>query len=400
MSDAIKSLAVRLWPKGGAAALRVARGRIESLTPLRRAPGRRIPWLAPPIFDPQLNGYAGVDFQDPRSDADAVESAAEAFAEDGGGRFFLTLITDEWPRMLERLRRLRQWRARRPGLRRRIAGWHLEGPFLSPKPGFCGAHNAGAMRDPSPEDIRRLREVAGDDPLLITLAPERTGALDAIRAAAAAGIRVWLGHTDASAGELRAAFAAGAGGVTHLGNGCPVQLDRADNILWRVLDLPGARCSLIPDAFHVSPPLFRLIHRVLGADRIAYTTDAVAPAGAPPGRYFTGGREIEVAADGVVRLPGRPGAFAGSGLRPLAGAARAAMLGVGWREVWAGFATRPGDWMGIPTRPCAGAPADFALIEDDEPSETRVTIVLDGVPRRERILETGLQQPLKQETES
>lgn len=401
MSEAIPSLTVRLWPKGGAAVLQVARGRIEMLTPLRRTPSGQMPWLAPLLFDPQLNGYAGVDFQDPGADADAVESAAAAFAADGGGRFFLTLITDEWPRMLERLRCLRRWRARRPTLRRRIAGWHLEGPFLSPQPGFRGAHNSGLMRDPSPEDFRRLREAAGGDSLWVTLAPERPGALESIRAATALGIRVWLGHTDASADQLRAAFAAGAVGVTHLGNGCPVRLDRADNILWRVFDLPGARCSLIPDSFHVSPPLFRLIHRVLGAECIVYTTDAVAPAGAPPGRYSICGREIEVAADGVVRLPGQPGAFAGSGLRPLAGVARAAaMLGARWREVWAGFTTRPGEWAGIPTLLSEGEPADFALIREMDDSAPRVTIVLDGVPQREQRLETGLQQPLPQETQT
>ncbi len=389
---------VRLWPEGRVIGLRVRDGYIAEIGPLSDQPVESLLWLAPLPFDQQLNGYAGVDFQDPRADRAAVEAAAEAFAADGGGRFLLTLISDEWPRLLERLRRLREWRDASPILRRRVAGWHMEGPFLSPKPGFHGAHRPEVMRDPSPGDFRQLRGIVGNDPLLVTLAPERAGARESLRAAAALGIRVWLGHTDADAAQLRAAFAAGAVGITHLGNGCPVQMDRADNILWRALDLPETRCSLIPDAFHVSPPLFRLIHRVLGPERIIYTTDAVAPAGAPPGRYVTGGREIEVGADGVVRLPGQPGAFAGSGLRPLTGVARAAaMLGNGWREVWAGFAVRPSEWMGLPARLAAGAPADFALIEERD-AGARVTVVLDGAPQREHILETGLDQPLKQET--
>ena len=130
---------------------------------------------------------------------------------------------------------------------------------------------------------------------------------------------------NAPAGILRDAVAAGATGFTHLGNGCPQQLDRHDNIVWRVLDTPGLVVGLIADGIHVSPPLFRLLHRVLPADRIYHTTDAMAATGSPPGEFTLGRLRLHVGADGVVRQPGRPN-FAGSSAQPGQLATRASAM--------------------------------------------------------------------------
>src|SRR5438876_1009203 len=135
---------------------------------------------------------------------------------------------------------------------------------------------------------------AGDDPVLLTLSPERPGALRAIEAAISQRIVVSLGHTDASADILGQAVRAGARAFTHLGNGCPRALDRHDNILWRVFETPGIIVSLIPDRIHVSPPLFRLMHRVLDPESIYYTTDAMSAAGSPPGKHRLGNLALGV----------------------------------------------------------------------------------------------------------
>src|SRR6202008_524727 len=143
--------------------------------------------------------------------------------------------------------------------------------------------NPALMRDPAPEHILELRTITGDDPLLLTLAPERAGALPASELAVSRGIKVSLGHSNASAEILEQAVDAGATGFTHLGNGCPRDLDRHDNILWRIFERPELTVSLIPDKIHVSPALFRLVHRTM--DKIFYTTDAMSAAGAGPGKY-------------------------------------------------------------------------------------------------------------------
>jgi N-acetylglucosamine-6-phosphate deacetylase len=314
------------------------------------------------LFDPQVNGFAGVDFQREDLTVEYLLAAMRALRAAGCARFLLTLITDEWSRLTTRLKRLRQLRSKSAELFHAIAGWHVEGPFLSAEPGFHGAHNPAQMLDPTPEKIRELRAITESDPLLITLAPERKGALEAIALAASLRIKVSLGHTNASAEVLRKAAQAGATGFTHLGNACPQQLDRHDNILWRALDTPGLTVSLIPDEIHVSPPLFRLIHRALDKKFIFYTTDAMAAAGAPPGRYTIGALEVEVGTDQVVRQPGRSN-YAGSALRPLDGVVRAAqMLGCGWRDVWDGFSVRSAEFAGVNHGLIAGHPADFCLV--------------------------------------
>jgi N-acetylglucosamine-6-phosphate deacetylase len=319
-------------------------------------------WLAPTLFDIQVNGYGGVDFQQDNLTVEDLEKAAANLRRDGCSRFLLTLITDEWSALTARLRRIRSLRERSPALQKAIVGWHIEGPFLSNQPGFHGAHNPALMFDPSPEHILELRTMTENDPLLLTVSPERPGVLKAIELAVSRGIKVSLGHTNAPAEVLAAAVRAGATAFTHLGNGCPSELDRHDNILWRIFETPGLFAGLIPDQIHVSASLFRLIHRVLPPNSIYYTTDAMSAGGAPPGRYALGKMELEVGADQIVRQPGKQ-LFAGSALRPIEGVFRAArMLDRPWQEIWARFSATPARIMGLQNDLGPGAPADFCLL--------------------------------------
>lgn len=341
------------------------RGRITSITPARRGSSPEL-WVAPALVDLQVNGFAGIDFQRDDLTADDLDAAVAGLRAAGCVRFLLTLITDDWAHLTNRLRRLCRLRARSPALRHAIAGWHLEGPFLSSVPGYHGAHDPRKMVRPTAGRIRALRRLAAGDSLLLTLAPEVPGALEAIRLAVALGFRVSLGHTNASAVQLAAAVAAGASGFTHLGNACPQQLDRHDNILWRALDLArGAlRVGLIPDGIHVGPALFRLVHRLLPPEAVWYATDAMAAAGAAPGRYSLGHDWFEVGPDRVVRRPGQ-NQFAGSALVAIEGVRRAsAMLGRSWRSVWDRFSVQPAGWMDLGAGLAAGCAADLCLLRE------------------------------------
>jgi N-acetylglucosamine-6-phosphate deacetylase len=343
--------------------VRWASGIITHLEPVAR-PAEEV-WIAPPLFDVQVNGYAGVDFQRDQLTTEDLLRAVRALRADGCATFLLTLITDEWSQLTARLRHLVAVRAASDELKSAIAGWHIEGPFLSPEPGFHGAHDPALMLDPSPEHIRELRAITGDDPLLLTLAPERSGALDAINLATSLGIKISLGHTNASAGVLAQAVQAGATIFTHLANGCPRELDRHDNILWRVLETPGLTPSLIPDGIHVSPTPFRLLHRALN-EAVFYTTDAMAAAGAPPGRYTIGKLAVEVGADQIVRQPGKTN-FAGSALRPVDGVLRAVeMLQCPWPEVWRRFSETPAKLLGCWRELAVGERATFCVVRENE----------------------------------
>jgi len=345
-------------------------------------------YLAPALFDPQINGYAGVDFQQDNLTADAIMEAVRRLRQDGCARFLLTLITDEWRALTRRLKHLTSIRRQHPELQAAIAGWHIEGPFLSAEPGFCGAHDANLMLDPTPEQLHELRQITTPDPLVLTLAPERPGSLTAIRKAAAMDIRISLGHTNADLRLIESALAAGAVGFTHLANGCPRQLDRHDNIVWRVLASSLARpappgveryIGLIADGIHVSPTLFRLLHQWLPAESIYFTTDAMAAAGSPPGQYTLGKVRVEVAEDGIVRLPGTP-YFAGSSLRPIVGVQRAVrMLGCRWHQAWHHASSIPAAFAGVPSHLMPGAPANFCLVR----------LTHDGIPQLEKVYFQG-----------
>jgi N-acetylglucosamine-6-phosphate deacetylase len=315
------------------------------------------------LVDLQVNGFGGIDFQQDNLTVEDLLTAARQLRAAGCGLFLLTLITDEWAKLTARLRHLKKLREQSAELRAAIAGWHIEGPFLSSEPGFHGAHNPKLMLDPTPAHIRELREITGKDPLLLTIAPERNGALEAIALADSLGITISLGHTNASAEILRKAVEAGATAFTHLGNGCPRELDRHDNVLWRVIETPGLAVSIIPDGIHVSPPLFRLLHWALDLNAIFYTADAMAAGGAGPGRYRLGALEVEVGADQIVRQPGKTN-FAGSALRPIDGIFRAAeMLQCPWREVWPSFSQKPAQLMGLRHSLAKGLPANFCVFK-------------------------------------
>jgi N-acetylglucosamine-6-phosphate deacetylase len=334
-------------------------GRITSIETTPDAPENL--WIAPTLFDVQVNGYGGIDFQQDNLSVEQLLSASRQLQRDGCAQFLLTLITDDWARLIARLRKIKQLRDSHPELASAIAGWHIEGPFLSDQPGFHGAHNPALMCDPTSRHMQELRDAAGEDPLLLTLAPERTGAIEAIRVAKPLGITVSLGHTNASAEVLKEAVNAGATVFTHLGNGCPRELDRHDNILLRVFDTPGLTVGIIPDSIHVSPAPFRLFDRVLTS--VYYTTDAMAAAGAPPGRYNIGSLEVEVGADQIVRQPGKTN-FAGSALKPIDGIFRAAkMLDRDWQQVWPLFSEEPATMMAMTNALRVGAPATFCVLE-------------------------------------
>ncbi|MGC8830607.1 MAG: N-acetylglucosamine-6-phosphate deacetylase [Verrucomicrobiia bacterium] len=331
-----------------------------------------LPFIANLLFDLQINGFAGIDFQSRRKpiSENSLLIAVEHILKSCCGHFFLTLITDRWDRMLDKLIHLKRIRDNNQVLKKAIAGWHIEGPFLSEKPGFYGAHNPRYMIDPSPAHIRQIRDIIPDDRILLTIAPERKGAIKAIETATQHKIVVFIGHSDAPTSILREAIKAGAKGFTHLGNGCPQLLDRKDNILWRILDLDfddSFKISLIPDSIHISPPLFRLIHKVLPRKQIIYVSDAVAGAGAPKGIYSLGEMKITVEQDGTIWNESRTG-YAGSSLCPIDGILRAMkMLDCEWQQVWENYSTVPASVfnMGVEMlKP--GMDADFVLLKSEK----------------------------------
>jgi N-acetylglucosamine-6-phosphate deacetylase len=172
----------------------------------------------------------------------------------------------------------------------RMAGLHLEGPLLAP--GRAGVHDTAAIAagDASWAAVEPL--LASGDVRLVTLAPERPGALARIAALRAAGVTVALGHTDATFDQMIAGVDAGATLVTHLYSAMSGFHHRAPGAVGAALTDDRLTVALIADGIHAHPAALNLALRAKGPARIALVTDAVAAAGQPAGRYELAGQPI------------------------------------------------------------------------------------------------------------
>ena len=261
----------------------------------------------PGLFDLQVNGFAGVDFNAPDLTADRVSEALERMRATGVTRCLPTIITASFEQFAASVRVL----GRMPN--HAIAGIHMEGPYVSPVDGARGAHPREHVRPASVDDFKRRQDAAAGRIVLVTLAPEVPGAMPLIEHLVDSGVRVAIGHTDATPEQISEAIAAGATLATHLGNGCPEMLPRHPNVIWQQLAADALFASLIVDGHHLPPATVKAMVRAKGPQRTMLVTDATAAAGSAPGRYRIGGVEGRLGDDGRVSLPGTP-YLAGSAL--------------------------------------------------------------------------------------
>ncbi|WP_199820174.1 N-acetylglucosamine-6-phosphate deacetylase [Streptomyces sp. NRRL S-475] len=191
-----------------------------------------------------------------------------------------------------------------------VAGIHFEGPFISP----CrkGAHSEALLRDPHPADVRKLIDAARGRAKMLTLATELPGGLDSVRLLTEHGVIAAIGHTDATYEQTVEAIDAGATVATHLFNAMPPLGHRSPGPITALLEDDRITVELINDGTHLHPAALQLAFHHVGADRVAFITDAMDAAGFGDGRYWLGPLEVEVA-DGVARLT-EDGTIAGSTL--------------------------------------------------------------------------------------
>jgi N-acetylglucosamine-6-phosphate deacetylase len=182
-----------------------------------------------------------------------------------------------------------------------IDGIHLEGPWLSTV--RCGAHQPALMRDPDPAEIDRVLTAAAGTIRMVTIAPERSGALAAIRQFVDAGVVVAVGHTEATYEQTRAAITAGATVGTHLFNAMRPIDRREPGPVIALLEDPSVTVELITDGVHIDPAIYRHVTRSVGPDRVSLITDAMAATGMSDGRYHLGPVQVDVV-DGVAFVGG------------------------------------------------------------------------------------------------
>ncbi|MGP8260545.1 MAG: N-acetylglucosamine-6-phosphate deacetylase [Acidobacteriaceae bacterium] len=250
--------------------------------------------LTPAFFDIHVHGAAGHDAME--GSAQALGCIGRFLATKGVAHFLATTVTAPIDRTLRSL----------DGIANAIdtakkgdaepgacpVGIHLEGPFLSHAK--RGVHPPAELQPPSVELFQRFQQAARGHVRLMTIAPEMPGALVLIKYATKSGTRVSLGHSDATAGETRAAIASGAASATHTFNAMRRLDHREPGIAGVVLDAESLYAELICDGIHVAPEFVRLWLRAKGEERAILMTDGISATGMPDANYLLGELEVTV----------------------------------------------------------------------------------------------------------
>ncbi len=319
--------------------------------------------IAPGFIDLQVNGFGG---DDAASGVEAVRKIARRLPETGVTGFLPTIITAPL-RDAATFPAIAAEAMEADGAAARVLGAHLEGPFLNPQRRGC--HDASLMIEPSPGNLRPL---LANPCRLITLAPELPGGMEAVRTLTRAGVVVSAGHSNATYEQGRAAIAAGVRFGTHLFNAMSPLHHREPGLPGALLSADQAVTGLIADGHHVHETLLAITFARKGEEGIALTTDQVAAAGMPPGRYWLGGGEV--ISDGhTVRR--EEGMLAGSlATMPQLIRIAAGLAGSSLRAALRMASLTPARALGLPLgRIAAGAPADLVVMGRD--LQCRATVV-------------------------
>jgi N-acetylglucosamine-6-phosphate deacetylase len=250
--------------------------------------------VVPGFVDTHLHGGGGANFS--AASAQETATAAALHRRRGTTTLIASLVTAAPAELLWQVRSLAA--DVRAGV---LAGIHLEGPWLSVH--RCGAHQPALMRDPDPAEIDRVLTAADGAIAMVTLAPERDGALAAIAQLTAAGVVAAVGHTEASYAQTRSAIEAGATVGTHLFNAMRPIDRREPGPVVALLEDARVSVELITDGVHIDPAIYRFVTQSVGAQRVSLITDAMAATGMSDGRYELGPLGVDVVG-GVARVAG------------------------------------------------------------------------------------------------
>lgn len=258
--------------------------------------------VAPALFDNQVNGFKGVDFSDPNLTHAQMVNVVKALNQEGVTTFFPTVLTNSHENLLKIFRNLASF-LDETIIRDSVPGFHLEGPYISPLPGFYGCHPASFIRKPSWDEFSKYQEAANGNIKQVTISPETEESFEFIRKCNAAGIVVALGHTNATSYQVNKAVDLGARISTHLGNGCANMIHRHNNPIWPQLANDLLIPTIIADGHHLLPEEIRVFFKVKGPDKIILTSDITHIAGMTPGNYIFFGSEIVLTDTGLIKNP-------------------------------------------------------------------------------------------------
>ncbi len=269
-----------------------------------------VPFVAPGLFDIQVNGAVGYEFSSSKLTKEGVISVLEKMLRDGVFRICPTLTTNAPETMKAAARTIADACKARPDLAEIVWGIHLEGPFISQAEGAIGAHPKRFCIPYSQEVFDDVQAACDGMVKLVTLTPEYPNAGEFVRYLVSQGVLVSIGHTNADGAQIDEAVRAGAKLSTHLSNATRHLLPKWENYFFAQLADDRLNASIIVDGFHISPQLVRTIVRTKGLDKLVLISDQSPLAGFPPGKYSMELCDFEIQPNGKVTLAGDPNLLA------------------------------------------------------------------------------------------
>jgi N-acetylglucosamine-6-phosphate deacetylase len=243
------------------------------------------------LFDIHMHGALGHDVME--GTTESLSRISKFLAQHGVTEYLATTVTASMDFTLRALDGIARHIERGPiDDEAVIRGIHIEGPFLSHEK--RGMHPPQFIVPPSIGVLNKFWEAASGHIKLMTIAPEIPGALETIARANELGIRVSIGHSNASSADSLAALRAGAVSATHTYNAMRSLDHREPGILGIVLDRDEIYADLICDGVHVAPELVRLWFKSKGPERAILITDSLEATGMPDGVYKLGETTVHV----------------------------------------------------------------------------------------------------------
>lgn len=261
-------------------------------------------FISPALVDIQVNGFCGYDLNVDTVTAEGVCEMVRKLWGVGTGFLCPTIVTASFESIRNSLEAVVNAYRSDPLIAHSILGIHLEGPYISAEDGPRGAHPLQHVRNPDWDEFRRWQDIADGMIRLVTLAPEKEGAIPFIEKLVSTGVVVSIGHTDTSGEEVQNAISAGATLSTHLGNGAHSMIQRHPNYIWEQLAADELYASLIVDGHHLPPSVVKSMLRAKTLDKCILISDATALAGMPPGHYEFAGQPVELKDDQSIQLVG------------------------------------------------------------------------------------------------
>jgi N-acetylglucosamine-6-phosphate deacetylase len=251
--------------------------------------------LVPGMIDVHIHGANGFDMMD--GTEKSIQEVSSACASSGCTSFLATSVSSTLEDLLEMIRSVKRVIGHEVGAK--IAGIHLEGPYLNPK--RKGMQNEKYLRHPNLEEMQLIFQEAGSLIKMVTIAPELPGGMELISFLKEKGVVIAIAHSDATYEEAKLAFASGASHVTHCFNGMRPIHHRDPGVIVAAFEEKHVSLQAIVDNVHLHPAIIRLMHTLKGPEGMVLITDALQAMGLGDGNYIFGGHHVTVS-EGIARL--------------------------------------------------------------------------------------------------